>query len=281
MKFRKRISLGKGVKLNVSKSGLSTTIGVKGLSANIGKKGAYLNTGIPGTGIYDRNKIEINGKNYKIPNNVDIGNYNPYSTLTKVFMVFFGVLFIMLGIIFLLLGIFANELRIFAFFGALLLLSGIWIFSLIRRNKNLIKIVHELEMNSSNKNETVDNSQEEEEERKKYILEAEKIVRNMESFNDAIIVHGVINNTVAFNKIGHIALFTYGNGKLIKIENLKNIELLIPKENDFPKLFYCVFQINDMETPECKMLLTVNEPDEANKIFQIIKDNIIHLRKSK
>lgn len=57
MRFRKRVSLGGGMHLNLSKSGVSMTGGMKGLSVNVGKKGTYLNTGIPGTGLYNRTKI--------------------------------------------------------------------------------------------------------------------------------------------------------------------------------------------------------------------------------
>ena len=57
MRFRKRVSLGKGMNLNLSKSGASFTGGVKGLSMSVGGKGTYLNTSIPGTGIYNRTKI--------------------------------------------------------------------------------------------------------------------------------------------------------------------------------------------------------------------------------
>ncbi|QIL78135.1 DUF4236 domain-containing protein [Hymenobacter sp. HDW8] len=48
-RFRKSFKIAPGLKLNVSKSGFSTTIGGRGASVNIGKKGAYLNTSIPGT----------------------------------------------------------------------------------------------------------------------------------------------------------------------------------------------------------------------------------------
>ncbi|MDR3138454.1 MAG: DUF4236 domain-containing protein [Treponema sp.] len=57
MRFRKSIKIAPGLKINLSKSGVSTTIGAKGLSANIGDRGAYLNTGIPGTGVSARHKI--------------------------------------------------------------------------------------------------------------------------------------------------------------------------------------------------------------------------------
>lgn len=57
MRFRKRISIGKIVRVNLSKSGASLTVGIPGASVNIGKRGAYVNTGIPGTGLYNRQKI--------------------------------------------------------------------------------------------------------------------------------------------------------------------------------------------------------------------------------
>lgn len=60
--YRKRVKIIPGVYLNLSKSGISTSIGVRGASVTLGKSGTYLNTGIPGTGIYKRQKISGNGK---------------------------------------------------------------------------------------------------------------------------------------------------------------------------------------------------------------------------
>ena len=58
MRFRKSISILKGLKMNVSKSGVSLTAkGGRGVSANLGREGLFLNTSIPGTGLYDRKKI--------------------------------------------------------------------------------------------------------------------------------------------------------------------------------------------------------------------------------
>jgi hypothetical protein len=57
MKFRKRITIIPGVRLNLSGSGVSITGGIPGLSVNVGKRGAYLNTGIPGTGLYERTRL--------------------------------------------------------------------------------------------------------------------------------------------------------------------------------------------------------------------------------
>lgn len=57
MRFRKSIKVAPGVRLNLSKSGVSTTIGGRGLSVNTGRKGTYLNTSIPGTGLSKRQRI--------------------------------------------------------------------------------------------------------------------------------------------------------------------------------------------------------------------------------
>jgi hypothetical protein len=61
--FRRRVTLFPGVKINFSKSGISTTFGIPGASINIGPKGTYLNAGIPGTGIYNRSKIDFGTQN--------------------------------------------------------------------------------------------------------------------------------------------------------------------------------------------------------------------------
>jgi len=59
-KYRKKINILPGFRLNLSKTGMSATIGMKGFNINTGRNGTYLNTGIPGTGIYDR--IRLDGK---------------------------------------------------------------------------------------------------------------------------------------------------------------------------------------------------------------------------
>lgn len=50
-RFRKTFKLGKGLRLNLSKSGISTTIGKRGASLTVGKRGIRSNIGIPGTGL--------------------------------------------------------------------------------------------------------------------------------------------------------------------------------------------------------------------------------------
>lgn len=56
--YRRRIKVAPGVHLNISKSGVSTSYGMKGMSITTGPRGTYLNTSIPGTGLYNRQKID-------------------------------------------------------------------------------------------------------------------------------------------------------------------------------------------------------------------------------
>lgn len=55
--FRKSISLGNGIRLNFSKSGIGISAGVKGFRVSTGPKGSRVTTSIPGTGIYYSEKI--------------------------------------------------------------------------------------------------------------------------------------------------------------------------------------------------------------------------------
>ena len=50
-RFRKSIKILPGVRLNFSKSGISTSIGVPGATVNISGKGTRTTVGLPGTGI--------------------------------------------------------------------------------------------------------------------------------------------------------------------------------------------------------------------------------------
>jgi len=55
-RFRRSVKIAPGVRLNFSRSGVSTTVGVRGFSVNTGRRGTYLNAGIPGTGIRSRSR---------------------------------------------------------------------------------------------------------------------------------------------------------------------------------------------------------------------------------
>jgi hypothetical protein len=49
-RFTKRIKIIPGIRVNLSKSGVSTSIGTKGASVNLGRR-SKLTVGLPGTGI--------------------------------------------------------------------------------------------------------------------------------------------------------------------------------------------------------------------------------------
>ncbi len=50
-RFRKTISILPGVRFNLSKSGVSTSVGGKGATFNVGHGKKTVNLGIPGTGL--------------------------------------------------------------------------------------------------------------------------------------------------------------------------------------------------------------------------------------
>lgn len=81
-RFRKSFKIAHGVRINLSKSGFSTTIGGKGASVNIGGNGTYLNTSIPGTGLYSREKISSGSTSQasEVPN-PNNSNKDPFPVL--------------------------------------------------------------------------------------------------------------------------------------------------------------------------------------------------------
>ena len=57
-RFNRRISLFKGLRLNLSKSGTSVSVGSRGGWLTFGKKGTRTTVGIPGTGMSWSEKID-------------------------------------------------------------------------------------------------------------------------------------------------------------------------------------------------------------------------------
>lgn len=57
LRFRRTFKVFPGVHLNISKGGVSASIGVPGATLNVGKNGAQLTGGIPGTGISYRQRL--------------------------------------------------------------------------------------------------------------------------------------------------------------------------------------------------------------------------------
>jgi len=57
-RFRKTFKVFPGLRLNLSSSGLSATVGASPLSVNFGPKGVFANVGIPGTGFSFRERLD-------------------------------------------------------------------------------------------------------------------------------------------------------------------------------------------------------------------------------
>jgi hypothetical protein len=51
LRFRKSWSILPGVKINLSKTGVSTSVGGKGATVNVGTRSRTITLGIPGTGL--------------------------------------------------------------------------------------------------------------------------------------------------------------------------------------------------------------------------------------
>src|ERR1700744_4815255 len=59
--FQKRLNILPGVRINLSKSGASASMGARGADVNIGRGGVTTNAGIPGTGLSYRSKVGKTG----------------------------------------------------------------------------------------------------------------------------------------------------------------------------------------------------------------------------
>lgn len=57
LRFQKRLRILPGLRINLSKSGASTTLGPRGAGVNIGKDGITTNAGLPGSGLSYRQKV--------------------------------------------------------------------------------------------------------------------------------------------------------------------------------------------------------------------------------
>jgi hypothetical protein len=57
LRFQKRLRILPGLRINLSKSGASASVGPRGADVNIGRNGVTTNAGIPGTGLSYRQKV--------------------------------------------------------------------------------------------------------------------------------------------------------------------------------------------------------------------------------
>src|SRR5262249_46619905 len=61
-RFQKSIRLAKGLKINLSKTGASLSIGGRGATVNLSKRGAKVTAGLPGTGISWSETVKPTGR---------------------------------------------------------------------------------------------------------------------------------------------------------------------------------------------------------------------------
>ena len=56
-RFQRRIKIAPGLRLNISKSGVSVSAGPRGASLTAGTRGLFANAGLPGTGMSSRQRL--------------------------------------------------------------------------------------------------------------------------------------------------------------------------------------------------------------------------------
>ncbi|RXI99556.1 DUF4236 domain-containing protein [Anaerobacillus alkaliphilus] len=57
-RFQKRVRVAPGLRLNISKRGVSTSFGKRGVSVTLGRRGLYGNLGLPGSGLSYRSRLD-------------------------------------------------------------------------------------------------------------------------------------------------------------------------------------------------------------------------------
>jgi hypothetical protein len=233
MRFRKSIGLGKGIKLNLSQSGISTTVGVKGMSVSIGKNGAYLNTGIPGTGLYDRQKIGGDMSNAKIvlAETSDEGFIPPFKTFNGIisfccFVIGLPCAFLgLLGIAIFFSPSTTNDGTISLKFLVITSIVGVVLFSLHCINHSKAKKNNRAkEEYKEAKRAAYEKAVQELIEARKKIFEAKQnMIKENERFQDCKIFAIDYNNIIAFSPKRCAALFTEENTDTMRIIGIDRI----------------------------------------------------------
>ena len=261
-KFRKRMSIAPGVKLNLSKSGVSLTGGAKGASVNVGKNGAFLNTGIPGTGIYDRKKLGSGKGNAEgghiAVDGVDVnGETGPASLPSIIFALLMAALFLSFGVFSVVTNseFFGLRLipRIFFFgFGGFSVLVGVAKISTRKPSVSADPAKTEQEAKRERERE------EREQKRKAEIEAIENLVKQHSAFDDGKLIHCTSRNAIALSRTGEIGIFTE-DIEGIKIVNAKDIKSMKYEKEKGPaseiKECFCVLGINDFDNPLIKISL--------------------------
>ena len=98
LRFRKTISLFKGVNLNISKSGLGISAGVPGLRGSINTSGRVTGTvGIPGTGVYYKKSYDLKKLGKGKDDKVSKGGKEKTAAAAAAFTYYFGAVKVSTG----------------------------------------------------------------------------------------------------------------------------------------------------------------------------------------
>ena len=84
-RFLRRFKIAPGLTLNLSKSGVSFSMGVKGAKYTVGSRGQHISLGIPGSGLFFTRKIAR--KSATTPPNIPSSTVVPPSTISPDFLV--------------------------------------------------------------------------------------------------------------------------------------------------------------------------------------------------
>lgn len=101
--FRKSIKLGKGTRLNLSKSGIGLSTGTKGFRVSKGPRGSRVTAGIPGSGIYYTKSFGTGKKRRSNSSSKESSTSLPFMIIVLLFLalIFFQekILFIIIPVI--------------------------------------------------------------------------------------------------------------------------------------------------------------------------------------
>jgi len=61
LRLFRRIRIAPGITINMSKSGLSTSVGMRGAHVTVGPRGVRRTVGLPGTGVYYTTNTSLSG----------------------------------------------------------------------------------------------------------------------------------------------------------------------------------------------------------------------------
>lgn len=110
-RFRKSFKIGKGTRINLSKSGIGVSSGVKGARVSVNQKGVRQTASIPGTGMSystyksHNSRSRSSATSYSPPSQSDFSDYNRFMPKAPYVGIFIPVIFLVISIMCLVLAL--------------------------------------------------------------------------------------------------------------------------------------------------------------------------------